>query len=494
MFDYAVVGGGIGGVTAAALLSRLGKKVVLFERLNYLGGCAGTFERDGFVYNAGATTLVGLGKGYPVRLLIDILGIRDLPVKQIDPSIVVYVGDKVVARYRDRKAAVEQIQKNFYHKNNPALWQKIFQVADTSWKNIYNLLPFKPQLSYFVKTGIKNLTYTIGNLAYNLLPAREVIKLYLGSVDEDYRHFLNSQILMTAQGYWDEVSFVAASMGLTYTNLDNYYVTGGMSELLNTISTVITSMQKKTAVKKIRKVSDRFEIHTNRGVFEAKRVILNKSIWNFCDIVEDDRLRDICQKNIKTYRKMWSSATLYFHLKDPDNLLDKHHYQIIHKDKNPYTGSHSFFVSLSDISDSRMTVGGYKSVTISTHCKIDLWENITQEEYVEKKERLKQFIMDKLYFYLPQIKTMEKTMIMVATPRTFERYTARYRGSVGGLPMVLDYVPFRYPSNFTGIDGVYLVGDTVFPGQGWPGVVVGVFNLLLLIEKDFYGLLHQHIQ
>lgn len=494
MFDYAVVGGGIGGVVAAALLSRLGKKVILFERLDYLGGCAGTFEKDGFLYNAGATTLVGLGNGYPVKLLTDILAIDYLPVKHIDPSIVVYVGDKVVSRYRDRKIAVEQIQTNFYHKNNSAMWQKIFQVADTNWKNVYNLLPFKPQLSYFIKTGLKNLTYTIGNLAYNLLPARDVIKLYLGSVDEDYKHFLNSQILMTAQGYWDEVSFSTASMGLTYTNLDNYYVNGGMSELLNTISTNITNLQKKTTVKKVKKVSDRFEIHTNKGVFEARKVILNKNIWNFCDILQDDKVKDICHKNIKTYRKMWSSATLYFHLKDPANLLDKHHYQIIHKDKNPYTGSHSFFVSLSDVDDKKMTVNGYKSITISTHCKIDLWENLSQSEYVEKKEILKQFIMDKLYIYLPQIKMMEKTRIMVATPRTFERYTARYRGSVGGLPMVVEYVPFRYPSNFTGINGVYLIGDTVFPGQGWPGVVVGVFNLLLLLEKDFHGLLYKYIQ
>lgn len=493
MFDYAVVGGGIGGVTSAAILSRLGKKVILFEKLDYLGGCAGTFERDGFIYNAGATTLVGLTEGYPVRVLMDILKIKDLPVKQIDPSIVVYVGDKVIYRYRDRKDAVEQIQANFYHKNNYALWQKIFHVADTNWKNIYNLLPFKPQLSYFAKTGLKNLPYILTNLAYNFLPAKEVIKLYLGSVEEDYRYFLNSQILMTAQGYWDEVSFVAASMGLTYTNLDNYYVVGGMSELLNIISKHITSLQKRTVVKKIKKLSDRFEIHTNNGVFEAKRIILNKSIWNFCDIVEDDKLKNTCQKNIRIYKKMWSSATIYFHLKDPENLLDKHHYQIIHKDKNPYTESYSFFVSLSDISDNKMTVGGYKSVTISTHCKIDLWEKLTKTEYVEKKEKLKQFIMDKLYIYLPQLKTMDKTDMIVATPKTFERYTSRYRGTVGGLPMVLDYVPFRYPSNFTGIDGLYLVGDTVFPGQGWPGVVVGVFNLLLMLEKEFHGLLYKHI-
>lgn len=494
MFDYAVVGGGIGGVVAASLLSKIGRKVILFEKLDYLGGCAGTFKKNGMLYNVGATTLVGLGDGYPVRVMLDILGIKDVPVKQIDPSIVVYVGDKVINRYRDRQTSLSQIQKNFYHKNNPILWQKIFQSADNNWKNIYRFLPFKQGISYFIKTGIKNFGYVVNNLAYNVISVRDVTRWYLGDVEEDYRYFLNSQILMTSQGYWDEVSFSTASMGLTYTNLDNYYVIGGMSELLNILSNNITTIYTNTVVKKVKKLSDRFEIRTNRGVFEAKRVILNRNIWNFCDIVEDSSLKYVCHRNIRVYRKMWSSAVLYFHVKDPYNLMDKHHYQIIHKDINPYTGSHSFFVSLSDVEDSKMTTDGYKSVTISTHCKIDMWNNLNKEVYVERKEKLKQFIMDMVYRYLPEMRSMEKTDIMVATPKTFERYTDRYRGSVGGLPMVLDYVPFRYPSNLTDIDGLYLVGDTVFPGQGWPGVVVGAFNLLMLAEKEFYGILHKHLQ
>jgi Phytoene dehydrogenase and related proteins len=44
MFDFAVVGAGIGGSVVSSILNHLGYNVVLFERLDYLCGCAGTFK------------------------------------------------------------------------------------------------------------------------------------------------------------------------------------------------------------------------------------------------------------------------------------------------------------------------------------------------------------------------------------------------------------------------------------------------------------------
>lgn len=495
MFDYAVVGGGIGGVAVASVLSNIGKKVILFEKMDYFGGCAGTFERNGLFYNAGATTLVGLQERFPVRLLFDILNIpvETLPIKPIDPSIVVYIEDKIINRYKDRDTAFEEIQKNFPYSNNKILWKKIFEISDINWQNIYKLIPFNPSLSYFFKTGLKNPVFSIKTFIYNLLSAKDIIKSYLGEIDENYKHFLNSQILMTTQGYWHQVSFSSASMGLTYTNLDNYYVIGGMNQLLNIISKKIDTLSLKTLVKKVKKLKDGFQIETNKGVFYAKRVILNKTIWDFCDLLDEEDLKKLCHKHKAKYNKMWSSATIYFHVKDDKNILNRYHYQIIHKHKNPYTDSYSFFVSVSDCQDSILSADKLKSITISTHCNIDLWNNLSKQEYTEKKERLKEFIMKELYNFIPSFRYMEKTEIEVATPLTFQRYTGRFKGTVGGLPLIREYVPFRYPSNKTPVDGLFLIGDTLFPGQGWPGVVLGVFNLLIQLEREFYGTLHKHI-
>ncbi|MCX7738508.1 MAG: NAD(P)/FAD-dependent oxidoreductase [Hydrogenothermaceae bacterium] len=494
MFDYAVVGGGIGGVVSASLLSKMGRRVVLFEKLDYLGGCAGTFSKDGRLYNVGATTLVGIKDSLPLGVLLSLLGIDSLPVKPIDPAIVVYVNSKVINRYRDKSRSLEEIQRSFYNRKNPYLWKEIFKTADRNWKEIYSLLPFRASFLGLLRSGLKNIPFVIGGVRYNLTSAKKVITSYLGNIEDSYIMFLNSQILMTTQGYWDEVAFSTASMGLSYPNLDNYYVLGGMGSIFNLLIRNIESVYLRTSVKKIDKVKGIFRIHTNRGAFEAKRVILNKTIWDFCSLFDDDSLKLLCERYKKRYSKIWSSATLYFCVEDGNNLLDKHHYQILHSQENPYTGSYSFFVSLSDMEDSSVSKDGWKSVTISTHCKIDRWTNLNMDEYEERKEMLREFILQKLYEYIPIFKTLKKSEVMVGTPKSFQRFTSRYGGSVGGLPLLLEYVPFRYPKNETPIQGVYLLGDTVFPGQGWPGVIVGVFNLLLQIEKEFYGILHKHIK
>jgi phytoene dehydrogenase-like protein len=42
-----VIGAGIGGLTAAALLARRGFEVVVWEQAAQVGGCASTFRRGG---------------------------------------------------------------------------------------------------------------------------------------------------------------------------------------------------------------------------------------------------------------------------------------------------------------------------------------------------------------------------------------------------------------------------------------------------------------
>jgi len=495
IYDYIIVGGGIGGVASYILLKSIGKNVLLFEKLNYLGGCAGTFEKDGYLYNVGASTLVGLEENMPLNILLKIArkDKKELPVKPIDPSIVVFAKDKVIKRYKDKQKAFEEINKSFYHKNNKILWDKIYKTADTNWESLYKLIPFNPNDKIdIVKKFFLNCGYFCKNGLKLIFSAKDVIKSYIPDISKDYIDFLNSQILMTSQGYWDEVSFSIASMGLTYPNLDNYYVFGGINQILEVMVKDEKNIKRKDKVIKISKDKDIFKILSKSGEYYSKKVILNKTIWDFCEILDNQLKDSICEKNIKKYNKIWSSATLYFNVKDDKNILNEHHYQIIHE-KNPYTGSYSFFLSVSDKDDNIMNKDGFRSITISTHCKIDLWENLTAEEYKEKKEMLKDFILKKLYEKLPFFKNLEIKNIMVGTPKTFKRYTERYKGTVGGIPLLIEYTMLNYPSGITPINGLYIVGDSVFPGQGFPGVILGVFNIISLIERDFSEIFYKYI-
>ena len=65
--DILVIGAGFGGLATALKLSELGAQVVLCEALTYPGGCASTFERDGYRFEAGATLFSGFGENQLFR-------------------------------------------------------------------------------------------------------------------------------------------------------------------------------------------------------------------------------------------------------------------------------------------------------------------------------------------------------------------------------------------------------------------------------------------
>jgi phytoene dehydrogenase-like protein len=64
--DVIVIGGGVAGLAAAALLARQGKSVRLLEQSAALGGRARTKEQNGFFLNIGAHALYRAGRGIEV--------------------------------------------------------------------------------------------------------------------------------------------------------------------------------------------------------------------------------------------------------------------------------------------------------------------------------------------------------------------------------------------------------------------------------------------
>ena len=61
-----IVGGGVAGLCAAALLARRGHHVLLFEKSKHLGGHARTREQEGFFFNFGAHAFYLGGPGEKV--------------------------------------------------------------------------------------------------------------------------------------------------------------------------------------------------------------------------------------------------------------------------------------------------------------------------------------------------------------------------------------------------------------------------------------------
>jgi phytoene dehydrogenase-like protein len=72
-YDTIIVGGGMAGLTAAAYLSRTGKRVLLVEKNKECGGLVNSFVRDGFQFDAGVRALEDAGIVFP---MLKDLGIR----------------------------------------------------------------------------------------------------------------------------------------------------------------------------------------------------------------------------------------------------------------------------------------------------------------------------------------------------------------------------------------------------------------------------------
>ena len=73
-YDTAVIGGGLGGLLAGAVAAKHGRRVLLVERMPYLGGRFTTVQQDGCALTTGALHLVPHGVGGPLASLLSAIG------------------------------------------------------------------------------------------------------------------------------------------------------------------------------------------------------------------------------------------------------------------------------------------------------------------------------------------------------------------------------------------------------------------------------------
>lgn len=78
-WDAIVIGSGMGGMAAAAALTRVGHKVLLLEQYRTLGGLTHSFSRDGFAWDVGVHYLSEMAPGDRARTLLDWLS--DTPME-----------------------------------------------------------------------------------------------------------------------------------------------------------------------------------------------------------------------------------------------------------------------------------------------------------------------------------------------------------------------------------------------------------------------------
>jgi phytoene dehydrogenase-like protein len=470
--DFIVVGGGVGGVLSAGVLKKRGYKTLLIEKdKKNLGGSSGSFRRGKYVFNIGATTFAGFHKGTPLHSLITEID-ADLPIYEIDPALSVIQSGKETKRYRELDNFLDEIHRDYPHQKNREFWELVkntnyeFYKFQNYWYSDKNFFQKLLSITSFLPIALKFNTKILEN-------GRKFIEKFFGEISNEYLNFIDNQILIVAQKKSDEVNALVSLIALGYTFMPNYYVEGGMENIFKKLSKNLEIARGE--VFQIETERKKFKIKIKKETIETKNLVLNTTVFDTERLFCNQEIRDY-YNDFKNLNSFQSAFVIYGVLKSDKKL--EHHYQIIKKDILEYGISNSIFVSFSDLNDLTSAPEGERTFTISTHVDERVWENISKEGFKIRKKCFENQIM-KLVFNDLKIEESEITQLFSANPKTFKKYINRK--GLGGIPM--SEIFLKVPSNITPFRGLFHVGDTTFPAQGWLGVATGVNNFLRHFPK-----------
>ncbi|WP_258556220.1 phytoene desaturase family protein, partial [Fischerella thermalis] len=112
-YDVIVIGSGIGGLCAAALLGRYGKRVIVCESHTIAGGAAHNFRRRGFEFDSGPSFYCGLTDIQslnPLKQVLDVIG-ESVAAVRYDPLGHYHFPEGTLAVYSDGDRYRQEVAK-----------------------------------------------------------------------------------------------------------------------------------------------------------------------------------------------------------------------------------------------------------------------------------------------------------------------------------------------------------------------------------------------
>lgn len=458
--DLTVIGSGIGG----SLISILNKdkNLVLFEKDKNLGGTASTFKRFGNYFNSGATTFVGYEDNHIIKEIFDSADFMP-DLKKSSYAYRTIINGKSIDRITDFEEFIESLNSVFYHKNNRYFWQTLKDIDERFWK-LKDIYFAKYSLNSYLKS-LKTIDILFKEYKFLLFKsAKSFIKEVLGDISKEYQDFIDAQLQITLQSTSKDIPLLSFAIALSYPFHKIFYANGGMGKLFDDMLKDI-NVKKNEQIMQINKENNFYRLISSKDEYLTSKLVLNMPVFECKNLFLDKDLQNYYKK-FEFYDQ--SAFVIYLKIDSKKEFLN--HYQIILKDNIPNAVSKSFFVSFSHKDDEKLSKDGY-SVTISCHTKALFWNELSKEEYEKNKEFTKNFILDELLKNIPDIKKEDIKIEFCATSKTFKRYINRF--NCGATPLNLKNI-FKIPSSLTPFRNLYNIGDSVFAGQGWPGVALGV--------------------
>ncbi|MBX7241006.1 MAG: NAD(P)/FAD-dependent oxidoreductase [Bacteroidia bacterium] len=464
--EVIVIGSGIAGLTVAALIAGEGKKVKILEKNWLPGGCSSSYPRKHFVFESGATTLVGLDENMPLDYLLRKTGIK-IPAIPLSLPMQVYLKNgQCIHRFQSLEAWIQEAERVFGKKNQKVFWEKCFQISKAVWETSLQQLHFPPSDIRDLFMMVKGFRWNqLRSLPFAFTTVAEFLKKYELDTNTDLVDFVNEQLMITAQNTMEEVNMLFGATALCYTNFGNYYLNGGMIEMVNPIMNYIQDrggeILLRTGVEKVRRNQDYFEIHTSQQVFHTPQVVFAIPVNNVLEIWDEPEILQRYSPRLLPSEKLNSAFTIGAVFKRKKNFESLHHQ--IHLSKPlSFTGSSSIFVSISHHEDTMRCKPDEVVINISTHIPdpektwVEDKEEVVAEIFSVLEEK-GMFLKEDLIFY------------HASTPKSWAKWTSRKWGFVGGYPQYKAIKPWQMISARMVKNKAYLCGDSTYPGQGIPG-------------------------
>jgi C-3',4' desaturase CrtD len=482
-----IIGAGIGGLVLAARLAKAGLDVTVLEAHVYAGGCAGTFFHQGYRFDAGATLAGGFYPGGPMDLIAGATGISEWPVIPTKAAMAVHLPAQAPIlrwaderRHAERDAAFGPQSRRFWD------WQEAR--ADALWDLALRLPDWPPQdldqATRLARTGLGWLASPdrLRQLPGLLRDATQPLAARLRGQSDALRLFLDGQLLISAQttSAASQALFSAAALDLP--RRGTVHVVGGMGALADSLVSAIRShggeVHFRQRVERIERQGSGYILHTHRRErFEANQLVANLPAWNL------GRLFGAAPpKALQNLPKVAGSGrgafTLYLGLNEEHLPIGPAlHHQVIAG--QPLGEGRSVFISLNSPDDIGRAPKGQRTITISTHTELGRWWSLSETDYHSQKTRYSERLLGLAERVLPGLSSAN--LQLAGTPRTFQQFTGREQGWVGGFPQVSLHPPQRPRLE----PNLWLVGDSIFPGQSTAAVGLGGLRVANAILRGY---------
>ena len=472
--DVIVIGGGIGGLTTAALLQERGLSTIVFEKNSFPGGSCSSFRKGGYRFDAGASVFYGFNEDDArgtLNLHARIFRKLGVSVPTIpDPVQIHYhmpAGFDLPVHY-DRNRFLECLYRRFPHEKDGirSFYDELESVYD-----ILNSLP---------AGSLEDVVHLAAVGARSPLKAASLGFKTLFSMGGTARRYINDQELLR---FIDLESYSWAVQDASSTPLVNAGICladrhhGGINYPVGGSGAIPEAL-----VKGIEKFggSVRFKSEVEQVIIEdgaavgvrlkggeevrARAVVSNATVWDtFNRIVDDPRFKVPVERFIQA--PSWFQIYLGV---DGAVIPDGFHMHHIIVDDwaryDEYGGT--IYFSAPTVLDPALAPQGKHALHVFVTAETWQWDRYDRHspEYLQAKEKYARSIIARVEKILPGLQGAVELMV-TATPQTHERFLNRWEGSYGPL-LIPGQNVLRKPQNRTPVKNLFAAGDSTFPGQG----------------------------